>query len=230
MAIKYHKDLIQRSPEWYEARCGLLTASNMKRIIAPAKLQYADNATCREHMADLCAQRITKHVDSTFQSFDMLRGHDDEADAKYYYRENYGEIDDCGFITNNSWGFTLGFSPDGLIGDDGIVEAKGKLQKLQMEIIHARSMPDEFRIQVQTGLMVSGRKWCDFISYSNGFNMLVIRVEADLDVQHAIFVAALEFHNRLGAMMEKYEEIIADKTVRLIPVDRRPVEGEIQSS
>lgn len=227
--IKYYKDILQRSPEWYALRCGLLTSSDIKKIITPAKLQFADNQTCRDHMADLATQRIMNYVEPQFSSFEMLRGYDDELDAKRYYIENYGEIEDCGFVTNDELGdFTLGYSPDGLIGDDGIIEVKGKLPKLQLgavlNAVRLDVMPEEYMVQVQTGLLVTNRQYCDFILYSNGFNMFVIRVERQNSMQESIIKAADEFHTRLRDMMQDYAALLMDDRVRLIPVERRAVE------
>jgi len=176
MTIKLHRDLIQGSEEWHAARCGLLTASEMRFILTPAKLQYAKGA--ETHLKELASQRITQYVEPGFVSDDMLRGHEMEGPAKLEYERSEGVMvqDDVAFITNDEWGFTLGYSPDGLVGDDGLIEIKAPRQKGQFGNIIDGVMPDEFRIQVQTGMLVSGRDWCDFISYCAGMPMMVLRV------------------------------------------------------
>lgn len=219
--IKYHTDLVQGSEEWHAARCGLLTASEMKYIITPAKLQYAQNDKEKAHLYELLAQRITKYVEPHYISDDMLRGKNDELDAKIAYNEKYGAVTDVGFITNDKWGFTLGYSPDGLIGDDGVIEAKSRRQKFQVETIIGATIPDEHKIQVQTGLLVSERPWCDFISYCGGMHMITIRVDADKKIQDAIVAASRTFHEKLEALLAKYAEILADPAMRLIPTERR---------
>lgn len=226
MPIKYHYNLIQQTVEWYSARCGLLTASDMAKIIAAKKLEYAENDTARSHLNELLAQRITKFVEPCYRSDDMLRGLEDEKDAKNAYEKSYFQVKDCGFITNDNFGFTLGYSPDGLVGEDGLVEVKGRRAKYQIETIIAGVMPDEFRIQVQTGLLVSGRKYCDFISYSNGLPMLTLRIEPDELIQDAIIACATEFHTRLKILLEAYQSRLLDKGARLVPTERR-VEQEI---
>ena len=158
------------------ARCGLLTASEMNLILTPKNLLYADNDKSRGHLYELAAQRINQYVEPTFKSDAMLRGLEDEKEAKNAYESNYFTIRDCGFITNDKWGFTLGYSPDGLVGDFGVVEIKSRKQKFQVETIKDNTMPDDFRIQVQTGLLVSGREWCDFISYTGGMPMLTVKI------------------------------------------------------
>lgn len=224
MAIRYHTELVQGSDEWKDARCGLLTASEMERIITPAKLQYAQNDKSRGHLYELLAQRITQHVEPSYISDDMLRGCDDEIDARAVYAKHYAPVDLMGFITNDRWGFTLGYSPDGLVGRDGQIEAKGRRQKYQIETIIANEIPAEFMIQVQTGLLVSERLWCDFLSFCGGLHMLAVRVYPDPKVQAAIVEAAAAFHDRLDMLMHDYQERLADKAIRLVPTIRRVVQ------
>lgn len=222
MSITYHKDLIQGSDEWRAARCGLLTASEMERIITPSKLEYAKNETSRTHVYELLAQRITKYVEPSYISDDMLRGKDDEIDAIRYYQDaGFGYVQTVGFITNDKWGFTLGYSPDALVGDDGVIEVKGRRQKYQAETIVKGKMPADYMIQVQTGLLVSERKWCDFISFCGGMPMAVLRVEADERVQEAIVKAATTFHELLDTMLEEYRLQMERDVIRLVPTERR---------
>jgi hypothetical protein len=221
MAVRYHPDLLQGTDAWYAARCGLLTASEMKHIITPAKLEYAKNDKERTHLYELLAQRITKYVDPSYISDDMLRGQEEESYARETYHEKYAAVQEMGFITNDKWGFTLGYSPDGLVGDDGTIECKSRRQKFQVEIITGGVMPDDYKIQVQTGMLVSERKWCDFISYSGGLPMITIRVEADEKVQAAIIAAATTFHEKMEKLLKQYAEKLADINARLIPTERR---------
>ena len=164
MTITYHENLIQGSPEWHQARCGLLTASEMKLILTPT-LKIAANDKQRAHFYELMAQRITGYVDPAYISEDMLRGKEEEIDARIAYEEHYDIVREVGFVTNDKWGFTIGYSPDGLVGTNGQIECKSRRQKFQVETILSDEMPIEFSLQVQTGLLVTEREWCDFISY-----------------------------------------------------------------
>jgi hypothetical protein len=118
--IRHFPNLIQGSEEWLAERCGLLTASEMKLILTPT-LKIAANDKERAHLYELLAQRITGYVEPHYVSDDMLRGQLDEVEARNIYAKNYAPVTDIGFITNNKWGFTIGYSPDGLIGDDGLL-------------------------------------------------------------------------------------------------------------
>ena len=221
MTIKYYPDMIQGSEEWLEVRRGILTASEMKLIITPAKLEYASNEKERTHLYDLAGQRISGYVEPGYMGDAMLRGKEDEILARAAYNDHYHPVIECGFVTNDKYGFTLGYSPDGLVGDDGQIEAKSRMHKFQVETIISDKMPDDFKIQVQTGLLISERAWCDFISYSAGLPMKMIRIPADTEVQGKILLAATTFHQRLGDAMKKYQEMLEDPKNRLIPTKRR---------
>lgn len=218
MTIKHHPDLIQGSDEWFAARCGILTASEMKFIITPKKLEYAQNDKEKAHLYELAAQIINEYVEPSYIGDDMLRGQDDESHSRETYHENYAPVETCGFITNDEFGFVLGFSPDGLVGDDGQIECKSRKQKYQMETISTNTIPEEYVIQLQTGLLVSGRKWCDFISYCGGMPMFVKRVYPEDKIQSALKNVASIFHEKLDKIIIEY----ADKIVGMIPTKRVP--------
>ena len=225
--ITYHTDIVQGSDEWLELRRGILTASEMHLIITPT-LKVASNDKERAHVYEIAAQRITGYVEPSYISDDMLRGHEDEIDARIAYGKNYAPVTEIGFITNGSFGFNVGFSPDGLVGDDGLIEIKSRRQKLQIQTIiegSASAPMKDAMIQMQTGLLVTGRSWCDYISYSGGLEMVTIRVLPDYTMQAAIIEAAIAFEARVQAVIVKYHAI-RESGARLIPTERR-VEQEI---
>lgn len=239
--IKYYPELIQGSDEWLAARCGLLTASEMHLIVnPPPKVETrikkngepykqreqtpTENAACRSHLYELLAQRITGYVEPHYISDDMLRGREDEIEARILYNERYAPVTDMGFITNDRWGFTLGYSPDGLVGDDGLIEAKSRRAKYQVQTIvenigidKGQTIPVDYLMQHQTGLLVSERKWIDFISYSGGLPMAVIRCWPDSKIQNAIVEAAGEFERDLAEKLAIYQDAVRN----LIPTERR---------
>lgn len=222
MTITYHADVHQGSEEWAALRCGILTASEMKLIITPT-LKTASNAVEKSHLYELLAQRITRYVEPQYVSSDMLRGVDDEIEARTQYSKNYKPVKEIGFVTNNRWGFTIGYSPDGLIGKVGLLECKSRRQKFQVQTLTDMTMPDDYLLQVQTGLLVTERKWLDFVSYSGGLPMVTIRILPDPVVQSAIVAAATAFESRLAEKMEAYAATLASKA-RLIPTERRIIQ------
>ena len=220
MTILYHPDLIQGSDEWLQMRCGILTASEMKKILTP-KLKIADNGETRTHAYELAFQRLTSFVEPQYVSDAMLRGQEDEIYAREAYREYYAPVEEVGFITNDGVsGFTIGYSPDALVGDDGLIEVKSRGGKYQVQTIATDEVPEEYMLQLQTGLLVSGRRWIDFISYCGGLPMYVKRVEPNEEIQDAIINAAIAFEDRVQDVMDKYKNTLAGMH-KFIPTERR---------
>jgi YqaJ-like viral recombinase domain len=221
--IQFHKDVEQGSEEWHALRCGILTASEMKLIITPT-LKIASNDKERGHLYELLAQRITGYVEPRYISDDMLRGKDEEIDARIAYDKHYARVDSVGFVTNSKWGFTIGYSPDGLVGDDGLIECKSRNQKYQVRTIidnvPEETIDAEFVIQVQTGLLVTERKWCDLVSYCGGLPMATVRVYPIEAVQDAIVEAAIAFESRIAVARNEFNAVLSSKA-RLIPTERK---------
>lgn len=226
MTIRYYWELQQGSDEWLEARRGIITASEMGLLLTP-KLKTANNEKTRAHIYELASQRISGYVEPRFISDDMLRGIEDEADALSIYMDKCADnAKACGFITNDRHGFTIGYSPDCIVGDDGLVECKSRRQKFQVQTILEHiasgdgSIPAEFMLQCQTGLLVSERNWLDFISYCGGLPMIVIRVYNDQEMQAAIIEAATEAEAKIAAAVSRYYAAIQTYP-RAFPTERR---------
>jgi predicted phage-related endonuclease len=222
--MRVHNDLVQGSDEWLEARCGLLTASEMKLIVTPT-LKVANNDKTRAHAFELAFQRITQFVEPQYVSDAMLRGQEDEIYAREEYSQHFAPVEEAGFITNDRWGFMLGYSPDGLVGDDGLIECKSRCGKYHVQTVAEDEVPDDYMIQLQTGLLVSERKWIDFISYCGGLPMFVKRVEPDPAIQEAIIAAATAFEGRVAEVVKQYRSTLAAMP-KLIATERR-VQQEI---
>lgn len=220
MTITYHENVIQGTDEWLQMRCGVLTASEMKLILTPT-LKIASNDKERAHLYELLAQRITGYVEPHYVSDDMLRGQEDEFFARQTYAAHYAPVTECGFITNDRWGFTIGYSPDALVGDDGLIECKSRRAKYQVqtivECLSDGTIPADYLMQCQTGLLVSERNWLDFVSYSGGLPMAVVRVWPDDAIQGAIIEASAAFEARLAEKLKIYREA----SEPLIPTERR---------
>ena len=217
---RYHPDLIQGSDEWLAARCGMLTASEMKLIITPSTLKPAKNDKASAHLYELLAQRITGYVEPHYVSDDMLRGQSDEIDARRHYAQNFAPVDEVGFVTNDEWGFSIGYSPDGIVGDYGLIECKSRRQKFQVETIISGAVPPEYVIQIQTGLLVTGRAWCDYVSYCGGLPMIPIRVHRDQKVLDAITAAATDFEALLEDRLVAYRSRL-ETAARLVATERK---------
>lgn len=229
MTIKYYPELIQGTDEWYEARRGIITSSVMKQVVTAQQLKPSclDKKTGKITSAliyELAAQRITGHVEDSYINDDMIRGHDDEVRAKELYSKKYAPVTEMGFITNDKWGYTLGFSPDGLVSEDGMVECKSRDQKFQFSTILLNEMPDDFKLQVNTAFLVSERKWLDFLSYSGGMPMYRKRIYPDEEVCEKILEACDLFEKTIKEYIDTYHQNV----IKLkLPPTERVVEQEI---
>lgn len=222
MSAVYHRDIEQGSDAWHRMRTGILTASTIRQIMTPTG-RPASNDKSRALEWELLAQRISNHVEPQYIGENGMRGQEDEIYARQLYAERIAEVEQVGFITNDWLGFAIGYSPDGLVGDDGLIECKSRNQRLQVETIITDAVPPEYMAQIQTGLLVTGRDWLDFCSYSNGLPMLVARVEPDADWQAAIEEAATAFEARLRERIEIYNNKLATRG-GLFPTQRRAME------
>lgn len=224
--LTFYPELVQGSDEWLAARCGLLTASEMKLILTPT-LKIARNEKTRAHVYEIAAQRITSYVEPTYIGDEMLRGYDDEVYARAAYAEHFAPVREVGFIVNRKWGFPIGYSPDGLVGENGGIEVKSRRQKFQIEFIsdHMRegTIPADYVIQVQTGMLVAELEWIDFISYSGGLPMGVVRCHPDPKIQNAIIEAAASFEDSVTEKIAAFRAAQAGGA-RLVPTERRVVQ------
>ena len=205
--IRYYWDIEQGTDAWHDARRSRVTASVVKSLLTGKTLKIASNETVRTLAYEFAAQRETGRTEENFQNYHMMRGHLEEELARDVYNDKHFEVKQCGFITNDKHDITIGYSPDGLVDDDGLIEIKSCIQKLQVKRIIENIVPSEFMLQIQTGLYVSEREWCDFISYSNGMPLFVKRVYPDKDVHAKIVDATQEFYARVNDVQESYREL-----------------------
>ena len=224
MAITEHPHIEQGTDEWHDLRRGIVTASTVGILITPRTIRPANNPTTRALTAQLVAERITGHTDPTYMTDDMWRGVEDEPRARHLYAETIAPVREVGFITRNDWGFTIGYSPDGLVGDDGLIEIKSRRPKKHLTTILTDEVPPENMAQIQAGLLVTGRDWCDYLSYSGGMPLWRIRVYPDARWQEAIVDAVAAFEDTAAQMIAAYE-----KAVEGLPTtERTPNYAEIE--
>lgn len=189
-------DCAQHSSEWLEARRGIPTASRFADILAKGQ-----GITRRKYLYTLAGEVLTGEVQPAFTTEAMERGHAMEADAVNLYAfERDVEPVVCGFMRRGR----AGCSPDRLLGRDGLVEVKSKLPHLQLEVLERGALPPEHKAQVQGQLWVSGRAWCDFISYWPRLPLFVTRVERDEPYIESLAQAVADFVNELDALVKKY--------------------------
>lgn len=223
MSLRTYPDIEQGGPEWDDLRRGMVTASVVGQLVTPSTLKPAANPASRSLAALIVAERITGRTDPSFVSDDMERGREDEPRARDVYAEHFAPVTEVGFMELETLAWTLGYSPDGLVGDDGLIEIKSRRPKKHLATILADQVPAENTAQIQAGLFVSGRQWCDYISYSGGMPLWVKRVEPD-PAWHSAFDAALRaFEKAAHAMEADYLDAVAG-----LPMTKYVPFGEVE--
>lgn len=199
-----YASLVQGTEEWLQARRGLLTASNLGKHITPSTLKVADNETSRTLTMQLAAERITGHVEHVYPTADMQRGTDDEPFARAVYSEHFAPVEEIGFVTLEQDGYTIGYSPDGFVGDDGLVEIKSRKPEKHIAHVLDGKPPVYNMAQMQAGMFITGRKWCDYISFSAGLPLWVRRVFPDPRWFAAIEAAAKTFEINVANIVNNF--------------------------
>jgi hypothetical protein len=201
-------DIEQGTPEWDELRRGIVTASVVGSLITPSQIKPASNMESRALAALLAAERITGWTDPSYVGAAMERGWDDEPRAIEVYSEHHHEVTTTGFMARDDWGFRIGYSPDGLVGEPGLIECKSRAPKKHLQTVLTDRVPNENIAQIQCGLLVSGREWCDYISYCGGMALWVKRVYPDPKWFDAIVTAVATFEETVERMVSDYQKAV----------------------
>lgn len=204
MTLTQYPDLEQGSEEWLAARRGIVTASVVGQLITAKTLKVADNDTSRGLAATLVAERITGWSDPTYYNADMQRGHDIEPIARDLYAEKHAPVRELGFMVREFDGFKIGYSPDGLVGDEGLIEVKAPRMKSHLLTHLSGDVPLAHMAQIQCGLLVADRQWCDFISFYGGMAPFIKRVHRDEKWGAVIVEAVKTFEERATEMQAEY--------------------------
>lgn len=199
----------QRSDEWFQARLGRVTASRIADV-----MMAKTTAGYQNYRAQLVCERLTGEATETFTSAAMQHGTDTEPRARAFYELEMGvTVAEVGFVPHPTLGMS-GASPDGLVGDDGLVEIKCPNPATHIKSLTGASIDRKYRLQMQWQMACTGREWCDFVSFCPSLpmemQMFRERVEADAEEQAEITAAVTSFLaevDRLTAdLLAKYPE------------------------
>ena len=167
----------QRSDAWQKLRVGIPTASCFDKIITPATGRASASAVA--YRRELLAEWLMGEPVSIKESGWMQRGTEMEPDARAFYEFGAdAEVTEAGFVFLDERRL-IGCSPDGLVGDDGLVEIKCPAPHTHVGYLIDSRLPTAYIPQVQGALWVTGRQWCDFVSYSDTMESLIVRVNRD---------------------------------------------------
>lgn len=194
---------LQGSHEWFAARCGIITASSMSDVLA--KGQGKTRAT---YMHKLVGEVMTGDAASNYVNEHMERGHELEGFAREIYQEGQTlAVSEVGFIRNHDDIGGVGYSPDGLVGDEGLLEIKTRLPHLQVELLLSGSIPSQHVAQIQAGLWVTGRKWLDFVSFCPGMPFFQKRIFPDGGYIEAMREEVIKFYAEMREKITKIEAL-----------------------
>jgi putative phage-type endonuclease len=201
----------QGSPEWLALRAGKVTASRVADVIARTKTGWG--ASRANYMAELIAERLTGQPAPSFSNAVMQWGTDKEPEARDYYAFITGAtVEQIAFVHHPTVADS-GASPDGLVGDDGLVEIKCPSTSTHIDTLLGAVGPSKYMTQMQWQLACTGRKWCDFVSYDprmpESMQLFVTRIERDDDVIAVLEKDVAEFLSevaeKVAALTERYE-------------------------
>jgi hypothetical protein len=178
-------EITQGSPEWFQLRIGVVTASTFSKILTPKTGELSKQAVAIEN--EIVAEILTGESDEPyFANYATQRGTQLEPEARRMYEMLTGtEVKRSGFVTNDAG--TIGGSADGLVGDDGGLEIKCLYGKNHVAMLFEKEIDLEHKPQVQGLLLVTGRKWWDTMAYHPKMPPSIIRTERDV-----VYIAKLE--------------------------------------
>lgn len=174
-------EIIQGSDAWKQLRLGKVTASRVSDVVARTKTGYG--ASRANYMASLIAERLTGVPTETYQNAAMTHGTETEPEARCAYEFYQGvAVTEVAFVPHPKID-QAGCSPDGLVGDTGLVEIKAPNTATHLETLLGQSVPGKYITQIQFQMACTGRQWCDFVSYDprmpENMRLFIKRVERD---------------------------------------------------
>lgn len=155
----------QGTPEWLSLRLGKVTASRFKDVMTNGR-GGAPSKTAESYMIELAIEKVTGNSLPFFENDAMRHGTETEPQARAMYEVLSGnEVSEVAFIEHNEF---VGVSPDGLVGNDGLLEIKCPNTKTQVErFLKEIGLPSDYKWQVHGQIWVAEREWCDFLSFDD---------------------------------------------------------------
>ena len=202
----------QGSEEWFTIRIGKVTASRVADVIAKTKTGYS--ATRDNYMAQLVCERLTGQKGDSFSNAAMQHGTETEPLARLSYEVTQNVlVDEVGFVPHPSIEMA-GASPDGLVGDDGLLEIKCPNTATHIETLLSQIVPGKYNTQMQFQMACTGRQWCDFVSFDNRLpeelQLFVKRVPRDTVFIRLIEAEIIQF---LAELDDKINKLMKVKNV-----------------
>jgi putative phage-type endonuclease len=171
----------QRSEEWFAARCGKVTASRVADIMARTKT--GPSASRENYLAQLVCERMTGKPAESYSNAAMAWGTEQEPFARAAYESAKDVlVEEVGFVPHPSFS-EAGASPDGLVGEFGLVEIKCPNTATHIQTLLEQKVPEKYNTQMQWQMACTQRHWCDYVSFdprmAEGLQLFIKRVEFD---------------------------------------------------
>jgi len=201
----------QKSEEWFKARLGKVTASRVADVIAKTKTGYS--ASRENYMAQLVVERMTNTQAESFTNAAMQWGTDQEpfARAAYEVQQNV-LVDETGLVDHPTIEMA-GASPDGLVGEDGLVEIKCPNTATHIDTLLTQTVPGKYITQMQFQMACTGRQWCDFVSFDPRMptkaQLFIKRVQRDEAFIKEMEQEITKFLAEVTAKVEQLNKLIA---------------------
>lgn len=191
----------QGTDEWKAYRTGIITCSELDSVMAKGRTKDSPSLTRRTYMLKLIGEQFTGEPSEGWEGNKHTdRGHLHEPIARSLYEEKTGnKVDQVGIILNHG----IGYSPDGLVGEDGAVEIKSKLPHLLLHYLLSDSMPPEHTKQMQGGLWVAEREWCDLVVFYPGMKPYIKRAYRDEKLIAEIKQAVEAFYSDMDELLQR---------------------------
>ena len=195
----------QGSPEWLSLRLGKVTASRIKEVIANGR-GNAPSKMAESYLMELVAEILTGESKPFFENDAMRWGteKEEEARAVYSIKNSRFDIEEVAFIEHSEF---IGVSPDGLVGDDGLIEIKCPNTTTQLKRALSDNYSKDYNAQIQMQLWVSERDWCDFVSFdprlSGKAGYLEQRVYRDDEFIYDMKTKTYEFVGKMKELINK---------------------------
>lgn len=198
-------DCAQGSPEWFDCRKGIPTASEFHKLLMRGVKKGDESKTRRRYMLELIGERMTGQPRDTYSSFHMERGKEMEAEAcKLYAMLEDAELQTVGFIRRDE---KAGCSPDRLVGGDGLLQIKTMMPPLLLDL-HLTTAPEEYTehdCQLYGELWISEREWTDLLVYWPGIKPYRKRLYRDETKIKSIELGVEMFLSEMLETMSKLE-------------------------
>lgn len=196
--------IMQGTAEWHALRCGRVTASRVADVIARTKTGYS--ASRANYAAELIAERLTGCTAPSFTNAAMQHGTEQEPFARQAYADLHGvEVEQVAFVIHPEIPMA-GASPDGLVGDRGLVEIKAPNTTTHLDTLLGEPIPAKYLTQMAWQMSCTGRDWCDFVSYDPrvpaSMQLHVQRVHRDASLIVELESAVVEFLAEIEAKVE----------------------------